>query len=79
MIHSILDIAQITWDGFTQVLEVAKESSDWNPFLKAALAGAVAVINLGKVCHYFLFVTNATGSLILLSKCKGTGRRWHPS
>lgn len=49
IIDSIVVVATVIWDGFTEALRVAKESSDWNPILKAALGGAVAVIDLGKV------------------------------
>ena len=38
------------------MLKVAKESSDWNPFLKAVLGGAVAIINLGKVVVVSIWV-----------------------
>ncbi|KAG6906106.1 hypothetical protein DXG01_015886 [Tephrocybe rancida] len=36
----------VALDGFLTTLGIAKEASDWNPFLKAALGGVVAVINL---------------------------------
>ncbi|KAG6915420.1 hypothetical protein DXG01_011594, partial [Tephrocybe rancida] len=36
----------VALDGCLTALGIAKEASDWNPFLKAALGGAVAVINL---------------------------------
>ncbi|KAG6905303.1 hypothetical protein DXG01_003579, partial [Tephrocybe rancida] len=38
----------VALDGFLTALRVAKEASEWNPFLKAALGGIVAVIDLGK-------------------------------
>ncbi|KAG6917113.1 hypothetical protein DXG01_003933, partial [Tephrocybe rancida] len=39
----------IALDGFLTALRAAKDSADWNPFLKAALGGVVAVIDLAKV------------------------------
>ncbi|KAG6905412.1 hypothetical protein DXG01_002887, partial [Tephrocybe rancida] len=36
----------VALDGFLTVLGIAKEASDWNPFLKAALGGTMAVIDL---------------------------------
>ncbi|KAG6915981.1 hypothetical protein DXG01_009002 [Tephrocybe rancida] len=36
----------VALDGCLTALVIAKETSDWNPFLKAALGGIVAVINL---------------------------------
>ncbi|KAG6912650.1 hypothetical protein DXG01_013104, partial [Tephrocybe rancida] len=36
----------VALDGFLTVLRIAKEASDWNPFLKAALGGVIAVIDL---------------------------------
>lgn len=75
MIYLISDIAEISWDGFTEVLKVAKESSDWNPFLKSALGGVTAVIDLGKVCCFFLAWSECNRLTRLLSRSKGTQRR----
>ncbi|KAG6912133.1 hypothetical protein DXG01_017124, partial [Tephrocybe rancida] len=36
----------VALDGLQTALGIAKEASDWNPFLKAALGGVVAVIDL---------------------------------
>ncbi|KAG6914895.1 hypothetical protein DXG01_014675 [Tephrocybe rancida] len=36
----------VALDGCLTVLKVAKEASDWNPFLKAALGGVMAAIDL---------------------------------
>ncbi|KAG6906034.1 hypothetical protein DXG01_016211, partial [Tephrocybe rancida] len=36
----------VALDGFLTVLGIAREASDWNPFLKAALGGIMAVIDL---------------------------------
>ncbi|KNZ82041.1 Vegetative incompatibility protein HET-E-1 [Termitomyces sp. J132] len=48
-IESIMKtIKEVASYGFTQALLIAKESSDWNPFLKAVLGGVVAVVNLKK-------------------------------
>ncbi|KAG6823406.1 hypothetical protein H0H92_010321 [Tricholoma furcatifolium] len=41
----------VALDGFLTAMTVAKEASDWNPFLKAALGGVVAVVNLAKTVH----------------------------
>ncbi|KAG6906574.1 hypothetical protein DXG01_013084, partial [Tephrocybe rancida] len=38
----------VVLDGCLTVLRVAKEASEWNPVLKAALGGIVAVIDLAK-------------------------------
>ncbi|KAG6852844.1 hypothetical protein H0H87_009278, partial [Tephrocybe sp. NHM501043] len=38
----------VALDGLLTALRVAKEASDWNPFLKAALGGIVAVVNLAQ-------------------------------
>ncbi|KAG6825928.1 hypothetical protein H0H92_001823 [Tricholoma furcatifolium] len=35
-------------DGLSTALRVAKEAADWNPFLKAALGGVVAVVDLAE-------------------------------
>ncbi|KAG6852983.1 hypothetical protein H0H87_009009, partial [Tephrocybe sp. NHM501043] len=42
----------VALDGLLTVLRVARQASDWNPFLKAALGGVVAVIDLAKVGTY---------------------------
>ncbi|KAG6913232.1 hypothetical protein DXG01_008580 [Tephrocybe rancida] len=39
----------VALDGCLTALVIAKEASDWNPFLKAALGGVMAVINLANV------------------------------
>ncbi|KAG6887882.1 hypothetical protein C0992_010376 [Termitomyces sp. T32_za158] len=39
---------EVASDGFMETLIVAKESSDWNPLLKAVLGGLVALVDLGK-------------------------------
>lgn len=49
------EYANVEWDGLTETLKIAKEFSDWNPFLKSALGGVTAVIDLGKVCLLVLF------------------------
>ncbi|KAG6915080.1 hypothetical protein DXG01_013550 [Tephrocybe rancida] len=41
----------VALDGILTVLRVTKEASDWNPFLKAALGGVVAVVDLAKTMH----------------------------
>ncbi|KAG6905510.1 hypothetical protein DXG01_002286 [Tephrocybe rancida] len=38
----------VALDGFLTALRVAKDSSDWNPFLKAALSSIMAIIDLAK-------------------------------
>ncbi|KAG6904002.1 hypothetical protein DXG01_013428, partial [Tephrocybe rancida] len=38
----------VALDGILTALRIAKEASDWNPFLKAALSGIVAVVDLAK-------------------------------
>ncbi|KAG6913928.1 hypothetical protein DXG01_003459, partial [Tephrocybe rancida] len=38
----------VALDGVLTALRVAKEASEWNPFLRAALGGVVAVIDLAK-------------------------------
>ncbi|KAG6805986.1 hypothetical protein H0H92_013154, partial [Tricholoma furcatifolium] len=38
----------VALDGFLAAMTVAKEASDWNPFLKAVLGGVVAVVELAK-------------------------------
>ncbi|KAG6907489.1 hypothetical protein DXG01_008681 [Tephrocybe rancida] len=38
----------VALDGFLTALRIARDSSDWNPFLKAALSSVVAVIDLAK-------------------------------
>ncbi|KAG6915490.1 hypothetical protein DXG01_011265, partial [Tephrocybe rancida] len=40
------DGMNVALDGCLTALRIAKEASDWNPFLKAALGGVVAVIDL---------------------------------
>ncbi|KAG6914509.1 hypothetical protein DXG01_016849 [Tephrocybe rancida] len=40
---------KVAFDGILTVLRVAKEASDWNPFLKAALGGIMAVVDLAKI------------------------------
>ncbi|KAG6805452.1 hypothetical protein H0H92_015317, partial [Tricholoma furcatifolium] len=42
----------VAMDGLSTAIRVAKEASDWNPFLKAALGGVVAVVELAKVRTY---------------------------
>ncbi|KAG6863708.1 hypothetical protein C0995_006867, partial [Termitomyces sp. Mi166 len=41
-------LKEVAADGIVQALTIAKESADWNPFLKGALGGVVAVVNLVK-------------------------------
>ncbi|KAG6825352.1 hypothetical protein H0H87_009729 [Tephrocybe sp. NHM501043] len=38
----------VALDGLLTALRFAKEASDWNPFLKAALGGIVAVVDLAQ-------------------------------
>ncbi|KAG6856016.1 hypothetical protein H0H87_008333, partial [Tephrocybe sp. NHM501043] len=42
------DVASVALDGFLTTLRITKEVSDWNPILKAALNGVVAVVDLAK-------------------------------
>ncbi|KAG5734785.1 hypothetical protein E4T56_gene689 [Termitomyces sp. T112] len=48
-IASIMTIKEIASNGLMEGLMIAKESSDWNPILKAVLGGVVAVVSLKKV------------------------------
>ncbi|KAG6851486.1 hypothetical protein H0H87_000918, partial [Tephrocybe sp. NHM501043] len=38
----------VTLDGLSTALRLVKEASDWNPVLKAALGGIVAVVDLAE-------------------------------
>jgi hypothetical protein len=38
------DASKTAWDAFRSGLKIAKEASDWNPFVKAALGGLVALL-----------------------------------
>ncbi|KAG6823381.1 hypothetical protein H0H92_010436, partial [Tricholoma furcatifolium] len=42
---------RVALDGLLTGITVAKEASDWNPFLKAVLGGVVAVVELAKTVH----------------------------
>ncbi|KAG6901046.1 hypothetical protein C0995_001481 [Termitomyces sp. Mi166 len=46
--RKITDMLGIALDGFMQALEIAKESSDWNPILKSVLGGVAALVQLGQ-------------------------------
>ncbi|KAG6859032.1 hypothetical protein C0995_012122, partial [Termitomyces sp. Mi166 len=45
---SLETFKEVAVDGIIQGLRIAKESADWNPFLKGALGGVVAVVDLVK-------------------------------
>ncbi|KAG6807226.1 hypothetical protein H0H92_008313 [Tricholoma furcatifolium] len=49
--QSKLKAMRVALDGLLTGITVAKEASDWNPFLKAALGGVVAVVELAKTVH----------------------------
>ncbi|KAG6823635.1 hypothetical protein H0H87_000614, partial [Tephrocybe sp. NHM501043] len=38
----------VALDGLLTAVRVARQASDWNPFLKAALGGIVAVVDLAQ-------------------------------
>ncbi|KAG6873124.1 hypothetical protein C0995_002497, partial [Termitomyces sp. Mi166 len=43
---SLKTLKEVAADGIIQALTIAKESADWNSFLKEAVGGVVAVVNL---------------------------------
>ncbi|KAG6887927.1 hypothetical protein C0995_011538 [Termitomyces sp. Mi166 len=47
-VANLTALEEVAADGLVQALRIAKESADWNPFLKGALGGVVAVVDLVK-------------------------------